>query len=171
VRAVKLVRNEILNDDGWPKAQATDDHETLECGLVFRSVGYRGVPLPGLPFDERRGLIPNEQGRVREGDRTLPGLYVAGWIKRGPTGVIGTNKADASDTVVAMLADLEAGGGLSPAEPTLEALPQLLAERGVRIVDYADWQAIDRAEVERASADERPRVKMIRLEEFLAAID
>ena len=114
----------------------------MPCGIVFRSVGYRGVPLPGVPFDERSGTIPNEGGRVE------PGIYVAGWIKRGPSGVIGTNKKDATETIALLLEDARAGALPARGEGTLE---ELLEARGVEAVMYAGWDAIDRPRRRRAS--------------------
>ena len=111
VEGVEIVHNELVSDGkGSARAQATDERETLSCELVFRSVGYRGLPCPGLPFDERSSTMPNEGGRVLgEDGAPLAGVYCAGWIKRGPTGVIGTNKKDAAETVEVSLADAEAG--------------------------------------------------------------
>ena len=160
VEGIELVRNEL---DANLRAVPTDEHETLACGLVFRSVGYHGVALPGVAFDEKSGTIPNEGGRVE------PGVYVAGWIKRGPTGVIGTNKKDATETVQLLLEDA-AGGRLEPKpEATVAAVDALLAERGVRVVEYAGWTAID--EMERAAGEKsgRPRVKLCSWDELLAA--
>jgi ferredoxin/flavodoxin---NADP+ reductase len=155
VEEIELVRNELV--DG--RAVPTDERETLSCGVVFRSVGYRGVALPGVPFDERSGTIPNVGGRVE------PGLYAAGWIKRGPSGVIGTNKKDATETVELLLEDARAGL-LSHEEGTLEAL---LQERGVEAVMYAGWEAIDRAERSAGEPHGRPRIKLCSWEELLAA--
>jgi ferredoxin/flavodoxin---NADP+ reductase len=157
VESIELVRN-LLDEDN--RAVPTDECETLSCGLVFRSVGYRGVALPGVPFDERGGVIPNEGGRV------APGVYVAGWIKRGPSGVIGTNKKDATETVELLLADLR---DASPKGATAEDVDALLDERGVRRVVYAGWLAID--EVERSAGEPlgRPRVKLCTWDELLAA--
>src|SRR5581483_3550616 len=111
VEAIEVVRNRlVVSDDGQIRAVATGELEVIACGLVFRSVGYRGVPLPGLPFDDERGVIPNAGGRVLDGNgRPLPRTYCAGWIKRGPSGVIGTNKKDAAETVEALLEDVRAG--------------------------------------------------------------
>jgi ferredoxin/flavodoxin---NADP+ reductase len=165
VRGVRLVHNELQADArGELKARATERQETLEAGLVLRSVGYHGVRLPDLPFDERAGVIPNAAGRV------APGVYVAGWIKRGPTGVIGTNKADAGETVRGMLEDLERGAVLDPREPGRQALQSLLASRGVRPVSYDDWRRIDALELARGAAAGRPRLKLVRHEEFLEAL-
>ncbi len=156
VEAIELVRNELV--DG--RAVATEEREAIPCGIVFRSVGYQGVALPGLPFDERSATIPNEGGRVE------PGLYVAGWIKRGPSGVIGTNKKDATETVALLLEDARAGLLTPRAEGSLEAL---LEERGVEAVLYAGWEAIDAAERSAGEPLGRPRVKLASWADLLAA--
>jgi ferredoxin--NADP+ reductase len=147
VEAIELVRNELVEG----RAVATDERETVPCGIVFRSVGYRGVPLPGVPFDEGSGTIPNEGGRVE------PGLYAAGWIKRGPSGVIGTNKKDATETIDLLLEDARTGE-LPPRSG--ESLEDLLAERGAGAVLYAGWQAIDAAERNAGEPHGRPRIKL-----------
>ena len=170
VEGVELVRNELVPDGkGSVRAQATGERETLSCELVFRSVGYRGVPCPGVPFDEGRGTLPNVGGRVLGEDaHPLPGVYCAGWIKRGPTGVIGTNKKDATETVEAVLADAEAGligGEGAPAD----AVDALLAERGIDAVVYAGWEAIDAAERARGEPHGRPRIKLTSWDDLLAA--
>ncbi len=170
VEGVELVRNELVPDGkGSVRAQATGERETLSCELVFRSVGYRGVPCPGVPFDEGRGTLPNVGGRVvGEDGHPLPGVYCAGWIKRGPTGVIGTNKKDATETVEAVLADAEAGligGEGAPAE----AVDALLAERGIDAVVYEGWEAIDATERARGEPHGRPRIKLTSWDDLLAA--
>ncbi len=147
VEAVELVRNELV--DG--RAVATDEHETIPCGIVFRSVGYRGVALPGVPFDDGSGTIPNEGGRVE------PGLYAAGWIKRGPSGVIGTNKKDATETIELLLEDARAGTLPQRSGGTLE---DLLGGRSTDAVMYAGWQAIDEAERSAGEPHGRPRIKL-----------
>jgi ferredoxin--NADP+ reductase len=173
VEGIELVRNRLETDEsGAARAVATDERETLDCGLVFRSVGYRGVALPEVPFDERRGTIPNEGGRVLDEDGAhLPGVYCAGWIKRGPTGVIGTNKKDATETVERLLEDLAAGRLTRKPGVSAAAVDELLAERGIRCVEYAGWSAID--EVERAAGEKlgRPRVKLCSWDELLAAAE
>jgi len=143
-----------LNDEG--RVVGTGEYETLPVRLVLRSVGYQSVPLPGVPFDPRAYVVPNEEGRVLgEDGRPLPGEYVAGWIKRGPTGVIGTNKADAAETVRALLADL---AGRAEDRPSIETL---LESRGVRVVTYDDWLGIDAGEAALArSLDRGERVKL-----------
>ena len=149
----------------------TGERETIPCGLVLRSVGYHGTPLPGLPFDESAGTIPNRGGRVlREDGEPLAGVYCAGWIKRGPTGVIGTNKKDATETVGLLLEDVHAGR-LAPKGVSAAAVDALLAERSVRPVVYAGWLSID--ELERAAGEERgrPRVKLVSWDELLKAAE
>jgi ferredoxin/flavodoxin---NADP+ reductase len=169
--AVEFVRNELVKDSsGALRAQPTDERVTIPAGLVFRAIGYRGIPLPGVPFDERRGVIPNEGGRITytTGGDCLPGEYVVGWIKRGPSGVIGTNKKDAQETVDAILADLSAErGGLAPAKPDAQAVEQLLRERQPALVTYAGWSEIDRHERELGERSGRPRVKLTDIDEML----
>jgi ferredoxin--NADP+ reductase len=156
VEGLELVRNELV--DG--RAVATEEREIVPCGIVFRSVGYQGVALPGVPFDETSRTIPNEGGRVR------PGLYAAGWIKRGPSGVIGTNKKDANETVELLLEDARAGLLPPRGEGTLE---DVLAERGVEAVMYAGWESIDRAERGAGEPHGRPRIKLCSWDELRAA--
>jgi ferredoxin--NADP+ reductase len=161
VEAIEIVRNRLETDDsGATRAVATDDREVVPCGLVLRSVGYLGVGIPGLPFDERRGVIPNAGGRVTD-DAGAPigGLYTAGWIKRGPSGVIGTNKKDATETVELLLEDA-AAGRLPRSTSTSVDVDQLLAERGVEVVTGEGWQRIDTAEREAGAPQGRPRVKL-----------
>jgi ferredoxin--NADP+ reductase len=167
VESIDLVRNRLEERDGRLVAVATDAQETLECGLVFRSVGYRGVGLPELPFDENRGTIRNEGGRVAGAECT----YCAGWIKRGPTGIIGTNKKDAAETVACLLDDVDAGKITHKPEATADAVEELLAERGVRAIVYSGWTSID--ELERAAGEKagRPRVKLRTWDELLAAAE
>jgi ferredoxin--NADP+ reductase len=134
---------------------------------VFRSVGYRGVGIPGAPFDERSGTMPNAGGRVLdESGRPIPGVYCAGWIKRGPTGVIGTNKKDATETVDGLLED--ARGGALPARSG-GSLDEILAERGSRVVTYTGWEAIDAVEKARGEPQGRPRIKLGTWDELLRA--
>jgi ferredoxin--NADP+ reductase len=171
VDGIRICRNELVPDEsGALRAKPTDAIEELECGLVFRSIGYRGTPLPGLPFDDRRGTVPNDGGRiVSDGGSPLPGEYVVGWIKRGPTGIIGTNKRDAQETVDALLEDLDAGRLLDPPDPDRDTLEALLAERAPDHVTYAGWEAIDRAEKAAGEPQGRPRVKLCTFEELLDA--
>jgi ferredoxin/flavodoxin---NADP+ reductase len=167
VESVELMRNRLEEQDGRLVAVGTDERETLECGLVFRSVGYRGVALPDVPFDDSRGTITNDGGRVTGVERT----YCAGWIKRGPTGIIGTNKKDAADTVARLLEDVEAGRLTHHAEATSDAIESLLAERGVTAIVYSGWTSID--ELERAAGERlgRPRIKLRTWDELLEAAE
>jgi ferredoxin--NADP+ reductase len=162
VEAVELVRNELDENE---RAVPTEERETLPCGLVFRSVGYHGVELPGVVFDARSGTIPNDRGRVE------PGVYCAGWIKRGPTGVIGTNKKDATETVQLLLEDAAAGRLEPKPDASAAAVDALLAERGARVVEYAGWTAIDEAELAAGEKGGRPRVKLCSWDELLAAAE
>jgi len=173
VGALKLVRNRLVaSATGTIQAQATEQTEELPVGLVFRSVGYRGVPLPGVPFDDKWGVVLNEKGRVLdpESKQPLPGEYTAGWIKRGPTGVIGTNKPDALETVTAMLEDAAAGRTLAPAEPDRAAAERLLRQRQPRVIGYGEWLRLNALEIERGRARGRPRLKFTRVDEMLAAL-
>jgi len=170
VEGVRIVRNELhRGDDGVERPEPTDMTDVIECGLVFRSIGYRGVPLDGVPFDERRAVIPNEGGRITDGGVPVLGEYAVGWIKRGPSGIIGTNKRDAQETVDAILEDAAADRLLDPTDPDPDSLEQLLHERKPDHVTYAGWEAIDRAEREAGEAAGRPRVKLTRTEELLEA--
>jgi ferredoxin--NADP+ reductase len=173
VVAMRLVRNRLeATPAGTLQAKPTDRFETLPVGLVFRSVGYRGVALPGVPFHESWGVILNENGRVLDPDTRQPivGEYTAGWIKRGPTGVIGTNKPDAAQTVECMMEDLAAGRILKPDEPEASAAERLIRGRQPRYVSYSDWLKLNQIEVTRGRAAGRPRVKFTRVEEMLAAL-
>jgi len=163
VEAIEIVRNELVDEDGRIVARPTGETETIPCGLVLRSVGYQGVALPGVPFDERRAVIPNSGGRVEGAERT----YAAGWIKRGPSGVIGTNKKDATETVELLLADAK-DGKLKSGDST-QTLEALLDAKGAAYVEYAGWQAIDAAERAAGEPRGRPRVKLTGWEALLQA--
>ena len=173
VAAMRLVRNELYaTSTGALQPRATDRFEEIPVGLVFRSVGYRGVPLSGVPFNESWGVILNDKGRVLD-PRTkepLVGEYTAGWIKRGPTGVIGTNKPDAAETVECMFEDLARGAVLEPAHPEAAAAETLVRQRQPSFVSYNDWLKLDALEVAHGRAQGRPRVKLTSVEEMLAAL-
>jgi ferredoxin--NADP+ reductase len=162
VEGIEVVRNELVDEGGRIVARPVGEPETIPCSLVLRSVGYRGVMLAGVPFDEASGTIPNDRGRVTGAERT----YAAGWIKRGPSGVIGTNKKDATETVDLLLEDARAG---TLARGGAGDLAELLAERGVAAVEYAGWQAIDAHERSRGEPLGRPRLKLVSWDELLAA--
>jgi ferredoxin/flavodoxin---NADP+ reductase len=172
VEGIDVGRNEIVRtEDGVLRARPLDEGvETIECGLVLRSVGYRAVPLPDVPFDERHFVLPNVGGRVFTPDgEPLPGVYAVGWIKRGPTGILGTNKRDAEETVSCLVEDLAAGALPEPNQPGREQIDALLAERTADLVTVEGWRAIDDNELERGRGEQRPRVKLASRDDLLAA--
>jgi ferredoxin--NADP+ reductase len=173
VEALTIVYNELYeSEDGSIRPRPTERWATIPLGLVFRAIGYQGVPLPGIPFDAMRGIIPNEAGRIMEARTGAPvrGEYVVGWIKRGPQGIIGTNKPDSQETVDSLLADLSAGHLHKEEVPSREVLERLLGERRRDFVSYEDWQLIDLLEQERGVASGAPRVKFSKVEEMLNAL-
>ncbi len=173
VAGMRLVRNELYRtDDGRLRPRPTDQFEELPVQLVFRSVGYRGVPLPQLPFDDGWGIVPNKGGRVLDAadGRPIVGIYVSGWIKRGPSGVIGTNKPDAAETVRAMLEDRERGSLLEPTGPSPEATHRFLVDRQPRLVTYGDWNRLNKLEMGRGKPYGRPRVKFTSVDEMMEAL-
>jgi len=175
VEKVEIVFNELyLNEHGMLRPRATEQFEIFDAGIVFRSIGYRGVPLPDVPFYEELGIIPNNEGRVTEtmnSDDYVVGEYVAGWIKRGPSGIIGTNKPDSVETVKHMLADVVNKKTLTPSNTSRESVENLLKERGVRFIRYADWQKIDQAEVSAGEKAGRPRIKITEPSDMFKLLD
>ena len=172
VEAIKLVKNELYRrDDGSLVPRATDQYETIPVGLVFRSIGYQGVPLPGVPFDTSRNVIPNVEGRVvSTTGQPQAGEYAVGWIKRGPSGIIGTNKPDANETVGHLLEDAADSQMIKPLYPTREAIEGLLNKRAIDFVTYDDWRLLDRLEIENGEAIGRPRVKFTSVEDMMDAL-
>ena len=165
VAALRVEDNRLIGKGPFARAESTGERWELPTGLVVRSVGYRGVGLHGLPFDPKRNVIPSSGGRVTNLQGELqPGLYTAGWIKRGPSGLIGTNKACAKETVELLLRDR---GSLLERRPSLD-IPALLAERGARAVSYADYQRIDAAEKARGLERGKVRDKLTRVSDMLA---
>ena len=142
------------------RAIATGETYRLKAGLVVACIGYQTSPLADVPFDERAGRFANDEGRI------LPGLYCVGWARRGPSGTIGTNRPDGFSVVERIAEDVPAAGSGKPGGTGLDAL---IAQRGLRVTDYADWQKIDEAEMARARA-EAPREKFVGVDEMLAAI-
>jgi len=172
VTGVRVARNRIeRGDDGRLRAVPTGEEEIIECGLVLRSIGYRGRPLDDIPFDERRGLIRNDGGRVcGEDGEPVGGEYVVGWIKRGPSGVIGTNKKDATDTVARIVEDAEAGRLPDPgAAADAAAVGEWLRGSAPGVVEWDGWEAIDEHERGLGEPAGRPRVKLVRLAELFEA--
>lgn len=173
VKGMKLVHNELYaSEDGSLRPRHTDRYEDLDVDLVFRSVGYRGVPLAGLPFNDRWGIVPNDKGRVVDPETNAPiaGIYVAGWIKRGPSGIIGTNKPDAAETVDCMLEDALAGVHFHPPITDADSVEAYVRRAQPEFVSWAGWKRIQAAEEEKGKASDRPRVKLTTREEMLAAL-
>lgn len=169
VQKVVLGKNELSGEPGVQKAKLTAERQEFPCGLFFRSVGYHGVPISGVPFDEKRGVFSNEKGRIVGDGKPVPGLYCAGWIKRGPSGVIGTNKPDSQETVACLLEDRNK---LPLAEvPDSNQMLEFLAEKTTKVVDFADWRKIDLAEVERGRQAGKPREKFVVIKDMLKVID
>ncbi len=168
---VKLERNELRpTAEGDLRAVGTGQFEVVACDLLFRAVGYKGIPIPDVPFDERRGVIPNERGRVVDPQTKQPisGEYTVGWVKRGPKGVIGTNKQDAQETVDLLLSDAPSLPRVADGDP--QAIVNYLKQRQCKVVEWTDWQRLDRSEIERGKVQGRPRVKFNRIADMLDEI-
>ncbi len=173
VAGMDIVHNELYEtDDGGMRPRATEKTEHLACGLVFRSVGYLGVPLEGVPFHAKWGVIPNQKGRITEEGQTDPivGEYCAGWIKRGPTGLIGTNKGDAIETVECMIHDIKAGTTHRPDHPTADAAEKFIADRQPAYFSYDHWRSLDQHELNLGVETGRPRVKLTTVASMLEAL-
>jgi ferredoxin--NADP+ reductase len=173
VTGIIVEENALVTDEhGRIAARGTGRTQTIPVGLVFRSVGYRGVPIPGVPFDAAAGIVPNVEGRVLKDGEPWPDVYVSGWIKRGPSGVIGTNKSDAAATVQRMVEDI---AGRSEPEPTVKssrtAIDALLKDRGVRVVTWADWKRLDALERARGAEVGKVREKLTATTEALAVLE
>ena len=169
---VRVEQNELVPSADGMKAKGTGKLFEIEAGLLFRSVGYRGVALPELPFDERSGTIPNAEGRVTrgQGGEVLPGTYAVGWIRRGPTGVIGTNKADANSVVELMLEDVAKLSAGEPGARARAAIDSLFSSKQLRVVSYADWQKLDALELAGGKEQGKVREKLWSLDAMLAAL-
>ncbi|MEM7009547.1 MAG: FAD-dependent oxidoreductase, partial [Thermodesulfobacteriota bacterium] len=173
VKAIKLVKNELYKtDDGTLRPRATDETEELEVGLVFRSIGYHGVPLPEVPFHEKWGVIHNDRGRVIDPDTSehVHGLYSTGWIKRGPTGVIGTNKQDSGETVECIVEDILQSRHLSPSKTHPDDILELINQRQPDHFSYEDWLRLNELEINKGEEQGRPRVKYTSVEDMLNAV-
>lgn len=170
VKSVRVENMELhLDDTGTPRPKPKGTFEDVGCDLLFKAIGYRGEPCPGVPFDERKGIVPNADGRVltEPGGSVVVGQYVAGWCKRGPTGLIGTNSPDAKATVEAMKADRDAGSTLSPDLPDIAAR---LEELGVDAVSWSDWQRLDGWELEEGRKRDKLRHKLASVDEMMRVI-
>ena len=169
VSSVTLRKNTLITRGDRLQARPTDSVEELPAEVVFRSVGYRGVPLPEIPFRKDWAVIPNDRGRV-VGSGIDGGVYVGGWIKRGPTGVIGTNKPDALETVQCMIEDIAAKRCFEPEFVNPESVDQLLADRCDHVFSWNDWERLDRLEIVAGEARGCPRVKMTSINRMIEAL-
>ncbi|KAF9103162.1 NADPH-adrenodoxin reductase [Mortierella sp. AM989] len=181
LKAIELGINRLEGESNNRKAVATGDNETLDCGLVFRSIGYKSVGIQGIPFDERKGIVPNMDGKVIDADQKfVPGLYAAGWLKRGPIGVIATTMADAYQTGDTIIADWTNGnpmlnsnnnGTESTAKQGAKPILNLLHSRGHRTVSYNDWKKIEQAEFDLGAKAGKPREKFLTVDEMLKVLN
>jgi NADPH-dependent glutamate synthase beta subunit-like oxidoreductase len=168
VQKAKFEINKLTGEPNKQKVRGSGKFEEIDCGIFFRSVGYTGIPIKGLPFSAQSGVVPNQAGRVMDSEQIFTGWYVAGWIKRGAIGVIGTNKPDAEETVKSLLEDIQ---HLNPCEtPDSGELLKFLKDREVKVVTFADWKKIDAAEIERGAKLGKPREKFSRVTGMLSAI-
>jgi len=168
VRKAKFEVNLMSGEPNKQRVRGTGKFEEIDCGIFFRSVGYTGVPIEGLPFSDQSGIVPNQAGRVMDSEKIFTGWYVAGWIKTGPVGVIGTNKPGAEETVKSLIEDIE---HLNPCEvPSTDEMVKFLKNRDVKFVTFEDWKAIDAAEIQRGSMLGKPREKFVQITGMLSAI-
>ena len=171
LQSLTLEKNILQGDAFNQSARGTGEKITLDAGILFRSIGYRGVPITDAPFDERKAIIPNIRGKVTDNNGAIvPRLYTAGWIKRGPTGIIGTNRADSVETVESLLQDV-AAMDISSQKTGMDGLLPFLRQRHVRYVTFAEWKKIDQQEVERGKTIGKPREKFTCIKEMLAVLD
>jgi ferredoxin--NADP+ reductase len=164
-----VLRRNVLHGKSFEQvAAATEELLAIDCGLVFSSIGYRGLPIEHVPFDFRRGIVPNRKGRIERDGAPMDGLYVTGWLKRGPTGIIGTNRADSIETVQQILADLSNPGRKS--KQGRDALVVSLSEKRVNVIELQDWLQIDAVERARGKEASKPREKFTRVAEMLDTV-
>jgi len=163
---VALFRYERTEPDGAGGVRGTGEIREVEIGQIYRAVGYYGSPLEGIPFDERRGVIPNHEGQVLASDNEImPGVYATGWIKRGPVGLIGHTKSDAMETISHVVNDQ--ASWWSPADPSEESVVALLEERGVAFTDLDGWHKLDQHEMALGEPEGRVRVKVVPRDEMV----
>lgn len=173
VVGVKIERNVLVeSESGDMRPRGSGEFETIPCGAIFRSVGYHGIPLLGVPFDHANGVIPNEQGRVvnSDGGEVVRGQYVVGWIKRGPTGLLGTNKGDSGETVDAMLDDIQGQTAPMRDEQKPDAIESFLKSKEIPYLTFSDWKELDLLEVEKGAALGKIRQKFVHLSDMLVAL-
>jgi len=170
IEKIKIEHNQLSGEPFKQSARGTGNTYELEAGILFRSIGYRGVPIPGVPFHDSWGTFPNVDGRITENDDVVPQLYTAGWIKRGPSGIIGTNRADSVATVKSLLQDIDQLDSGDSKQGTDKIYP-ILDERGVRYINYKEWEKIDEKEIEMGKPKGKPREKFTHVNEMLAVID
>ena len=171
VKGLELVHNEIVKEGGVLRAKATDEVMHLNVDMVFRSIGYMGEAIPGLPFDDRRGTLPNDQGQLLDGvgGKLLNQEYTAGWIKRGPSGVIGTNKQDATETVSRLKKNWQTGPTPQP-KLVQHDLQDLLEEKQIQFVSFEGWKKLDKIEIEQGQQNGKSRHKICEVQEMLDLI-
>ena len=170
VERLLIEKNTLSGEAFRQSARGSGETFSIDAGIVFRSIGYHGIPMPGVPFDESRGVFSNDKGRVIKDGAVEPGLYAAGWIKRGPTGIIGTNKADSVETIGMLMDDLDSldtGVNKSGAAGCYE----ILGRSNIRHISFADWKIIDSAEITRGEPAGKPREKYTYVNEMLALLD
>ena len=171
VESIELVHNEIVKEGGILKAKATDEVMHLNVNMVFRSIGYLGAAIPGLPFADRRGTIPNDQGQLLDvvDGKLLNQEYTAGWIKRGPSGVIGTNKQDAMETVSRLKQNWQTSQTPQP-KLVQDNLLDLFKEKKIQFVSFEDWKKLDKFELEQGHLNGKSRQKICEVQEMLDLI-
>ena len=167
LEGILLAKNSLIGDPFKQRAEKTGETVEQKCGILFRSIGYNGIPIEGVPFDEKEGIFPNDKGRLLDNGSVVNGVYVTGWIKRGPSGIIGTNKPDSVETVNCLLEDIEKIDGEKSGN---SGIMKILSEKQIRSVNYDGWKKIDEAEVKRGEPKGKPREKFTRIEEMLDII-
>lgn len=167
---VVFEKNALSGDPFKQKARGTGEKYEQDAGILFRSIGYRGVPLDGVPFHDDWGIIPNENGRIIQDDKFVQQLYTAGWIKRGPSGIIGTNKACANETIEYLLKDIEILDD-KKTKPGIVAIHKALKKRKVNYIDFIQWEVIDQAEIDAGKPKGKPREKFTYIDEMLALVN
>lgn len=168
VERVTIEHNQLSGEAFKQSARGTGETYDLETGILFRSIGYRGIEMPGVPFHESWGVFPNEGGRITDNDVIVPGMYTAGWIKRGPSGIIGTNRACAVETVNALIEDT--GKLENDNKPGRDKVYEILDSRQVKYINYDQWKTIDQAEIERGEAKGKPREKITSVDEMISLV-